>query len=211
MGGRGMNSLGSRTKGGLLKQSRGRVSEQLDVSSMSGYPVKIKSEFEKFLDMKNKPVEYGYLIDKNGKVVAGAKGGRHSVGIAYNGNQEGMTVTHNHPSNYGGSFSGADISHLTTAKLKSIRAVAKEGTYKMVATSKANPMELNRALAKDINRLNSQASKNKKSVKRGNMSIKQYKTARRKAYVDTIDSWYRQNASKYGYKYTFEANKDYKI
>lgn len=211
MGGRGASSLGSRGKNGMLKSYRRSSSEQLDVSSMAGYPVKIKNEFESFLDMKSRPVEYGYLIDKNGKVVAGAKGGRHSVGIAYDGSQEGMTVTHNHPSSYGGTFSGADISHLTEARLKQMRAVAKEGTYKMTATRTANPMGLNRALAKDINRLNTQASKNSLKVKRGNLTTKQYKTAQRKAYVDTIDSWYRQNASKYGYKYTFTPNKDYKI
>lgn len=211
MGGRGMSSLGARGKNGMLKSSKSRSSKQLDVSSMSGYPVKVKSDFESFLNMKSQPVEYAYLIDKNGKVLAGAQGGKHSVGIAYEGSQEGMTVTHNHPSKYGGTFSGADISHLTTANLKQIRAVAKEGTYKMTATSKANPIGLNKALAKDINRLNAQAVKNQLKVKRKNLTRSQYKLSQRKAYVDTIDSWYKKNASKYGYKYTFEANKDFKI
>lgn len=211
MGGRGASSLGTRGKNGMLKSYKRNSSEQLDISSMSGFPVKIKDDFETFLDMKNNKVEYGYLINKDGKVVAGAKGNKHSVGIAYDGSQEGMTVTHNHPSNYGGTFSGADISHLTEAKLKQIRAVAKEGTYKMTATKNANPTGLNKALAKDINRLNIQASKNSLKVKRKNLTAKQYKTAQRKAYVDTIDSWYKKNASKYGYKYTFTPNKDYKI
>lgn len=211
MGGRGASSLGTRGKNGMLKSYKRNSSEQLDISSMSGFPVKIKDDFETFLDMKNNKVEYGYLINKDGKVVAGAKGNKHSVGITYDGSQEGMTVTHNHPSNYGGTFSGADISHLTEAKLKQIRAVAKEGTYKMTATKNANPTGLNKALAKDINRLNIQASKNSLKVKRKNLTAKQYKTAQRKAYVDTIDSWYKKNASKYGYKYTFTPNKDYKI
>lgn len=211
MGGRGASSLGTRGKNGMLKSYKRNSSEQLDISSMSGFPVKIKDDFETFLDMKNNKVEYGYLINKDGKVVAGAKGNKHSVGITYDGSQEGMTVTHNHPSNYGGTFSGADISHLTEAKLKQIRAVAKEETYKMTATKNANPTGLNKALAKDINRLNIQASKNSLKVKRKNLTAKQYKTAQRKAYVDTIDSWYKKNASKYGYKYTFTPNKDYKI
>lgn len=211
MGGRGASSLGTRGKNGMLKSYKRASSEQLDVSSMSGYPVKLKDEFESFLDMKNKKVEYEYLINKDGKVVAGAKGNKHSVGIAYNGSQEGMIVTHNHPSNYGGTFSGADISHLTESKLKQMRAVAKEGTYKMTATKTANPTGLNKALAKDINRLNVQATKNSLKVKRGNLTARQYKTDQRKAYVDTIDSWYKKNASKYGYKYTFTPNKDYKI
>lgn len=211
MGGRGASSLGTRGKNGMLKSYKRKNSEQLDISSMSGFPVKIKDDFETFLDMKNNKVEYGYLINKDGKVVAGARGNKHGVGIAYDGSQEGMTLTHNHPSNYGGTFSGADISHLTEAKLKQIRAVAKEGTYKMTATKNANPTGLNKALAKDINRLNAQAQKNSLKVKKSNLTKKQYNTTRRKAYVDTIDSWYKKNAGKYGYKYTFTPNKDYKI
>lgn len=210
-GGRGASSLGTKGKDGMLKAYNKIKSEQLDVSYMSGYPVKLKSEFETFLDMKNNKVEYGYLIDKNGKVVAGAKGNKNSVGVAYSDNQEGMTLTHNHPSKYGGTFSGADISYLTTAKLKQIRAVAKEGTYKMTATKHANPVAFNKALAKDINKLNIKALKNQLKVKKGNLTKSQYKIHQRKAYVDTIDDWYKKNASKYGYEYTFKANKDFKI
>ncbi len=211
MGGRGAYSLGTRGKDGMLKPYNRASSEQLDISYASNYLVKFKDEFEEFLDMKSQKVEYGYLIDKNGKIVAGAKGNKHNVGIVYNGSQEGMTATHNHPSNYGGTFSGADISYLTESKLKEMRAVAKEGTYRITATKRANPIGLNKALAKDIKKINVQATKNSLKVKRGNLSKRQFETVKRKVYADTLDSWYKKNASKYGYEYSFKPNKNYKI
>lgn len=205
-GGRGA-SLGT-TKGGELQGYTGKDnSTQLDVSSLSGFPVKLQNEFEDFMRMKSQRIENAYLIDKNGKVVAGATGDRHSVGVAYDGDQKGMTLTHNHPSSYGGTFSGADIYHLTKAELKSIRAVAKEGTYTMTAKRNANYMGLNRALAKDLPRIKSQASK-RATIKANSGASRKVV---RKAYVDTLHSWYKRNASKYGFDYSFKSNKDYKL
>lgn len=208
-GGRGSTSMGSSTKSGKLRKQYGDASkyQQLDVSALKDFPVKLKHDFEKFMNMNAEEVEYGYLIDKNDRVVAGAKGDKHSVAVEYSGSEEGFTLTHNHPNNYGGTFSGADISHLTEAKLKSIRAVAKEGTYTMTATKKANYMGLNRALAKDINKINKTgASKAEKvRIKKGSQ------VAIRKAYVDTLHDWYKKNASKCGFTYSFRPNKNYKV
>ena len=205
-GGRGASSFGG-TRGGKLMGRRGKPSEQLDISALQGFSVKEKAEFEKFMDMKANEVEYGYLMDKDGKVVAGAKGNRHSVGIAYNGSEEGFDLTHNHPDAYGGTFSGPDIAHLTEAKLHSIRAVAKEGTYSMTAKKGANFDGLNRALAKDMKKLELKGSVRavKKQTSGGN------KNQVRKAYVDTLHEWYTKNASNYGFTYKFKANKDYDI
>ena len=207
-GGRGQ-SMGSATKSGQLRKRRVDMSkyEQLDVSVLKGFPVADKAEFEKFMDMKAHEVEYGYMVDENGKVVAGAKGTKHSVAIAYDGSEKGFTVTHNHPSGYGGTFSGADISHLTVAELKSIRAVAREGTYSITAKKNANYMGLNRALAKDINKINVRgATKYMKAKATGKSN-----NVARKAYVDEMHKWYQKNASKYGFTYKFTPNKDYDI
>ena len=207
-GGRGQ-SLGSSTKSGKLRARRVDMSkyEQLDVKALQGFPVNVKDEFEKFMDMKAHEVEYGYMIDENGKVVAGARGTKHSVAIAYDGSEKGFTVTHNHPSGYGGTFSGADISHLTVAELKSIRAVAREGTYSITARKNANYMGLNKALAKDINNINKRGAKKALTAQKAGKS----KNAVRKAYVDTLHNWYQKNASKYGFTYKFTPNKDYDI
>ena len=205
-GGRGQ-SLGGSTKSGKLRKSMGKPSQQLDVSALQGFPVNLKHEFEKFMDMKSNEVEYGYLIDKNGKVVAGARGGKHSVAISYNGSQAGMDLTHNHPSGYGGTFSGADISHLTEAKLHSIRAVAREGTYSMTAKKGADYDGLNRALAKDLNKISMRGAAKSSSARASGKSKNQV----RKAYVDELHKWYQKNASKYGFTYSFKPNSDYNI
>ena len=206
-GGRGAYSYGGSTKGGKLKKGRSHPSEQLDVSALANFPVKIQREFEEFMDMKSPEVEYGYMIDKNGKVVAGARGTKTGVGIHYEGSQEGFTVTHNHPDGYGGTFSGADINHLTTQKLKSIRAVAREGTYSITAKKGANYDGLNRALARDLNKVATSGSvkASKVRAKGGNGN------SVRKAYVDELHKWYQKNASKYGFTYSFTANKSYNI
>ena len=43
----GGRRIGTATKGGKLRKSYGSKSEQLDVSAMQGFPVKMKDEFEK--------------------------------------------------------------------------------------------------------------------------------------------------------------------
>lgn len=207
-GGRGASSLGGSTKSGKLRRKlSSKHYEQLDVSALSGFPVKLKDEFENYMDMKSYEVENGYLMDKDGKVVAGARGDKHSVGVAYSGSQEGFTLTHNHPSGYGGTFSGPDIAHLTEGKLKSIRAVAREGTYSMTAKKGANYDGLNRALAKEMNKLNQRGAKKGLSAQNKGKS----KNEVRKAYVDVLHDWYKKNASKYGFTYSFKPNKDYDI
>ena len=205
----GGRRIGTATKGGKLRRSYGRADryEQLDVSAMQGFPVKLKDEFEKFLDMSANEVEYGYLIDENGKVVGGARGTKHSVAVAYDGDEKGFDLTHNHPSGYGGTFSGADISHLTESQLHSIRAVAREGTYSMTAKKGANYDGLNRALAKNLSKI--EDSGVKKAIASRNKG--QSKNAIRKAYVDELHKWYEKNASKYGFEYKFKPNKNYDI
>lgn len=211
-GGRGaFSSLSGRTSNnGMLENRKGKPSKQLDVSHMAGFPINDIAEFESYIRMANERVEYGYIIDKNGKMVAGAKGTSGSVGIAYD-NQEGTTVTHNHPGSYGGTFSDGDINHLTMAKLKSIRAVAKEGTYSMKATKRANPIGLNKALAKDLKNIHIKARINANNATSKVTNKRKAKIVERKAYTDTVSDWYKTNAKKYGYTYSFKPNKDFKI
>lgn len=209
-GGRGsFSSLSGKTNGDMLQNKKGKPSIQLNVSHMERYLIKDMNKFEDYMSMSKEKVEYGYMIDRKGKMVAGAKGNRGSVGIAYD-NQKGMLVTHNHPGAYGGTFSDADINHLTRENLREIRAVAKEGTYSMKATRKANPIGLNKALAKDMASIEKKAVLNA-SQKSLNYSGRKRTNMYRKAYTDTISDWYSNNAGKYGYKYSFKPNKDFKI
>ncbi len=203
MGGRGA-SIGGKGRGGMLMPSRGAKSERIDTSNW-GFQVKVKSDFEKYFG--NEKVEHAFILDKDGNIKGGFKGSKHSVGIDPSLVKEGDIVTHNHPSSYGGTFSTADVSSLTTQKLREIRAVAKEGTYSLKATKTAQPEAFNRALANDIKSIREQATKNASKVKRESYIKKSdYDKASRKAYVDTLSSWYKKNASKYGYKYTAPKN-----
>lgn len=203
MGGRGA-TISGRTKGGKLMPSGGGKSERIDTSNW-GFQVKVKSDFEKYFGSEK--VEHAFILDKDGNVKGGFKGGRHSVGVDPSLLKAGDTLTHNHPSSYGGTFSPADVAGLTNNKLAEVRAVAKEGTYSLKATKTANHEAFNRALAKDMKSIREQATKNASKVKRESYTKKSdYDKASRKAYVDTLSSWYKKNASKYGFKYTSPKN-----
>lgn len=78
-----------------------------------------------------------YLINRQGYVTDGYEGNRRSVGIYLNRNlnYEDYIVTHNHPDNYGGGFSKADIKAFTNLNLnagfKELRASTQEGTWRL--------------------------------------------------------------------------------
>lgn len=205
MGGRGTgSSFNGSGRGGLLPESKGSSNDkQFDVSIFMGSKIKSLSGFEKLMQMNGLNMETAWLSDKDGNIVAGARGNSTSVGVAYPRElQKGLTLTHNHPGKYGGTFSTADISHLTRANLAEIRAVAKEGTYSLKATSNARPLDFNRALNKDYSRLQRLANQRyKQAQEQGKKGAEA-----RKAYVDTISNWYKKNAKKYGYTYTTKAH-----
>lgn len=210
-GGRGSESMsGAHSKGDLLKGDYGKPSPPVDVSRIPN--IQSMSKFEDYIKMKDEPVEYGFYVDENGKVIAGAKGDKHSVAVGIDADKETskLTFTHNHPNRYGGTFSSADVSSLTTQNLKEMRAVAKEGTYSLKRMRGAKPLDFNRALNKAIPKIESQARSNAGKVKSAGLSQTEYRKKYRKAYVDTYSSWYKKNASKYGYKYEFKPNKGYK-
>ncbi len=205
MGGRGSSSFnGAGGKGGLLPESRGRDnSKQFDVSIFKGSKIKSMKDFEKLMQMTGVKREMAFLSSSDGTILAAARGDKHSVGVAYAGDQAGLTLTHNHPDTYGGTFSTADINHLTRANLAEIRAVAKEGTYSLRATKNARPLDFNRALNKDYNKIVAKAQQNHNAARAAGKN----RTEQRKAYTDTLSNWYRANAKKYGYEYKTTAHK----
>lgn len=146
------------------------------------------------------------VIGDDGFPTAAFKGDKHSVGF-YGEETVGKTVTHNHPSTYGGTFSEADIYNFNQYSQKEIRAVAREGVYSLKATRKADWNGVNNAYAKAQKGLADKANSAVQKVKQAGGS----KAAQRKAYVDTYHDWYKKNFKKYGYEYTFTANKGYKL
>ena len=71
------------------------------------------------------------IVDAKGNIVYQSEGGDGSVefspGVVHK--MENRTVTHNHPQEYGGTFSQEDLSAFSASGAKAIRAVSKEGTY----------------------------------------------------------------------------------
>lgn len=70
-------------------------------------------------------------IDDDGNIVFQKEGNRAHVSLGYEDRMkaDGKILTHNHPGEYGGTFSEGDIGTFLGVYAKSIRAVGAEGTY----------------------------------------------------------------------------------
>ena len=156
------------------------------------------------------------LVDADGNVVLEKGGGKGSVSF---GAREGFymndttTLTHNHPGEYGGTFSGADVKVFTDYRLRAIRAVGKEGTYSLERTAKTNSndsYDFNRAFQKQSDSLNykmrTEYNSQKKKIARGETSVNdanQQLSDYRTGLCNQQHEWLVQNAPKYGYNYVF--------
>lgn len=146
------------------------------------------------------------ILDDYGYITKAFQGDEHSVSvtpetIAY---MKGKIVTHNHPSDWGGTFSGADISMLQTG-IKEMRASAKEGTYSLQRRKNADPKGFCQAFRKDEGRLNKQMREIANNLAQKKWSSREaYNKAQRKAQLDVVHQWYSHNAERYGYEYLFE-------
>ena len=158
------------------------------------------------------------VIDDDGNILFEKSGGRGSVrfSIADAMQMNGKTVTHNHPGEFGGTFSGADINVFTKYNLRSIRAVAKEGTYSIETTSKvtsSGSKEFANEFSKRSNAVNQQLKANHSrlspKVRNGELSVddanKQLRE-KRTALCNEQHEFLKNNAEKYGYRYSFEPN-----
>lgn len=156
------------------------------------------------------------IVDEDGMVILEKSGGKGSVSF---GAKEGFhmndrtTVTHNHPGEYGGTFSGADVKVFVDYRLKAIRAVGKEGTYSLERgdTNSSKAYDFNHAFAKMSDttngkmrtRYNAQKSKvarGELSVDDANRQLSDYRTT----LVNEQHKWLVDNAAQYGFNYVFE-------
>lgn len=145
------------------------------------------------------------VLDRYGYVTRAFQGDEHHVSIdaesvAY---MKGKIVTHNHPDVYGGTFSDADIGCLSMGMIE-MRASAREGTYSMKATKKANPKGLMRAYERHADTMQKQMRDVALEVARRRFPSKEkYMEANRREQLQVIHEWYRKNAGRYGYEYSF--------
>lgn len=164
----------------------------------------------------NRKTEKLTLIDSDGNVILEKSGGKGSVSF---GAREGFhmnettTVTHNHPGEYGGTFSGADVKVLVDYKLKAIRAVGKEGTYSLerADTNSNKSYDFKTEFAKKSNTVNSKmrteynsqkskVARGETSVNDANKQLSDYRTS----LCNEQHEWLVQNAAQYGFNYVFE-------
>ncbi len=157
------------------------------------------------------------IVDENGNILLEKGGGKGSVSF---GAKEGFlmndttTVTHNHPGEYGGTFSGADVNVFVDYRLKAIRAVGAEGTYSLERTSKANSNtaydfkqefkarsnNVNDTMRKEYNSMKSKVARGDVKVDDANKQL----TEKRTSLCNDQHEWLTQNAAKYGFNYVFE-------
>ena len=150
------------------------------------------------------------ILDEDGWVIRAYQGEKHSV--AFDPDEvRGRVVTHNHPSRWGGTFSGADI-RATGFGIKEIRASANEGVYSLKATRKADSQGLQNALRKALPQIDRQMEKVADRLKRMKIVNPQRRaTINRRLQLNVLHRWYQKNAEKYGFEYQFTRNRDFKI
>ena len=156
------------------------------------------------------------LVNENGDIVHTKRGSSSSVPIDdYDAAKmsSDITLTHNHPGEFGGTFSGADVNILTKYQLRAIRAVGAEGTYSLERCS--NTTGLNRstfnrdygALSDKVNRsLKSEYKMMRSKVLRGEISADEanrHLAEHRTAQCNEMHDWLVQYAAQYSYNYVF--------
>lgn len=145
------------------------------------------------------------VLDAYGYVTRAFQGDEHSVAVDAETREymRGKIVTHNHPSEYGGTFSDADIRCLTMG-MKELRASAKEGTYSMKAERNANPNGFSEAYARSANKLQEQMYQIAVAVARKyHRSREDFERENRKEQLQVLHNWYQKHAKQYGYTYLF--------
>jgi hypothetical protein len=156
------------------------------------------------------------LVNENGDIIHEKRGGKSSVSIdddvaAKMGAD--VTLTHNHPGEFGGTFSGADVNVLTKYNLKGIRAVGVEGTYSLERKSNTTGLKASYLQREYINlandasrRLNAEYNSLKRKAGRGEVTVaeanKQLAEFRNKE-CNQMHDWLAKHASAYGFNYVF--------
>lgn len=165
----------------------------------------------------NMKVEYAFATDKDGNSLGSEmRGGKGSVRVPYHYHDTpDGAFTHIHPRGdglMGGTFSGTDLRNFSRTSGKTVRAVAKEGTYSI---SKGKNFDsagfesfVRKAQSDCHNKYGSSINKlNAKAKNGGFSSYDDYKREGAKAfntYLVDLHEAYRSGQKKYGYTYTLE-------
>lgn len=201
MGGRGSSSYGgTRATGEGSGQSLGLAGQ----TYFDGAKVSVGGTLG-FWEGKSANLKHEELlmIGEDGFAAGYFKGGPTSVrfNVPKGVNPAKTVLTHNHPyggkdgRTIGGTFSDDDLKNHIELGLKETRATSIEGTYSFKTGKNANPSGFKKALTKRKREVSAKADE-------------RCKKDSSKSYIDTYleesHNWYKKNAGKYGYKYSFE-------
>lgn len=156
------------------------------------------------------------LVNENGDIVHQKRGGSSSVSFDdYDKSMlgEGITLTHNHPGEFGGTFSGADVNIFTAYNLRAIRAVGVEGTYSLERKSFTTGLKASmfnsefQKLAADVQvSLNARYKLMKAKAHAGAVTVEEANRQlanHRNKECDRMHNWLIQNADKYNINYVY--------
>lgn len=203
MGGRGSFSSSS----GLKREGAHRVSHSKGDKilsagwlGISGNKTSIESSIENFKNRTiNENHEFGGYFDSQGFPLVIREGDSGSVSVEASDAIGAAIFVHNHPGNYGGTFSHGDIHGLrsdyknSNGSVRSVVAIAKEGTYKLSMNNQHSDLD------GFIKAFDNAASK------KGGLDDKfdsLYNSKGRQAACDVYHNWYKSNAPKYGLSYS---------
>lgn len=216
MGGRGASYGKQGLFDWLANEGKGGGSPQaLDVSKFQGWTLE---QVERRI--RGLGHEELFAFDKDGNVIAAYKGGASSVAFPETLlHVDGATVTHGHPrstSDFGGTFSFADMKNMLTSSWAEHRATASgqgEMNYILRATSRADSKGFYNQINKDYSKLKSQMSAKydssyKAAIKAG-MTRQQALHRSRQEAVGILNRYYKDTAAKFGYEY-ITRKEDYK-
>lgn len=189
--------------------------ENRDIISDSGkafesktYTASVKAE--EFKIYKDK-IETAVVLDGSGKVIFRESSGAPNY-VKFSADQlakmNGMTLTHNHPSN--STFSSEDIALLVVNKLKSIRATGESRTYQLSKVGKDSigkdfAVDFKKAMRENKKITDAEYDKIKRNCERGNISFVEFEKEIRglnKKLNNLNSEWLKENAKAYGYRYS---------
>ena len=208
MGGRGSWTKRDKNWRPPRRVASGKESDQLRPLISGGSQRNTLDNFRRVIG--DSAVEYSAVMDEKGRAmgtVYRGNSGSTSVDTSYAFTHKESTIMHNHPDeHFGGTFSKADLQAHSNLGNRRIVATAKEGTYHMIRTNKADYAGFGRAYNQAEPLLEREWQKKWADVS----SKKTFKTpaarakAERQVFVGVYHKWFKENASQYGLNYVFQ-------
>lgn len=194
----------------------GKPAENPKVGAGSSLPAEaLKKCKEIEAESVKRSTEQLTVIDDKGNIVFQKDGSKSHVSFGYEerSQMDNKILTHNHPGEYGGTFSEGDIGTFFGVYAKSIRAVGAEGTYSL-ERGKAEYEDVHRfaqASTKELRGIGAQFSKardsKKADVAAGKISesdANQELGQLRKDLLSSMSTKFEQLAKQNNLIYTFE-------